>query len=192
MELYDVVLFLHITVFVLAFALTGAIHVSEWFTVRAATVQEMRVLARPQKWGILFAPVVALLLLLGGWLVQLSDDRAASYEFGDGWVWTAVVVLGIAFVAGFGVEGPAGERLGSALASAQEGPPTPELRALASQPLPWVMGWIVPFMILGVVSNMVNKPGAAVSILVIAVGALVGAALGWTAVSKARAFATSP
>ncbi|HUR50688.1 MAG TPA: hypothetical protein VMZ11_01050 [Mycobacteriales bacterium] len=190
MELYEVVLFTHIAVVLAAFALTGAIHVSEWLTVRASTVQEMRILSKPMAWGVLFAPVVALLLFLGAWLVQLSDDRAAAeYSFSDGWVWTAAVVLAFAFVAGFALEGPAAQRLGKALAEAPDGPATAELRAQASEPLPWLVGHAVPFMIVGVVSNMVNKPGTAVSLLVIAVGAMVGLLLGWLGLRQARALA---
>jgi hypothetical protein len=177
MELYDVVLFCHIAVLLFAMALTGTIHSSEWLAVRTSTVQEMRVLARPQAWGILFAPVVAFLLLLGSWLVKLSDDRARDYSFSDGWVWTAAVVLAIAFVAGFAVEGPHAERLLKALAAAPDGPVTPELRELASNRFTWVVGHAVTFMVIGVVSNMVNKPGAAVAILVIVVGAVVGSLL---------------
>ena len=91
MELYDVVLFAHIAVLLFAFTLTGAIHVSQWLTVRASTVQEMRVLAKPQRWGFLFAPVVALMLGLGGWLVKLSHDRTEEFSVSNGWAWTASV-----------------------------------------------------------------------------------------------------
>jgi hypothetical protein len=187
MELYDVLVFVHIAVLVTAFVLTGAVHTSEWLTARAATVQEMRVLAKPQKWGVLFAPVVALMLLVGAWLVQLSDDRAAEYSFGDGWIWTAAVVLLLAFLSGFGIHAPHGEKLGKALGQAPEGAASPELRELTTEPLPWVVGYVVPGMILAVTSNMVNKPGTAVSILVIVVGATVGAALGLFLVQRARA-----
>jgi hypothetical protein len=187
MSLYDVLVFVHIAVLVLAFVLTGAIHTSEWLTARAATVQEMRVLAKPQKWGVLFGPVVALMLLIGGWLVKLSEDRTAEFSFSDGWAWTAAVVLLIAFAAGLGIHAPHGEKLGKALGQAPEGPATPELRALATETLPWVVGYVVPFMILAVASNMVNKPGTAVSVLVVAIGAVVGAVLGLVLVRQARA-----
>jgi hypothetical protein len=187
MSLYDVMVFVHITVLVLAFVLTGAIHTSEWLTARAATVQEMRVLAAPQKWGMLFGPVVALMLLIGGWLVKLSEDRTAEFSFGDGWVWTAAVVLLLAFGAGIGVHAPHGEKLGKALGQAAEGPATPELRALATEPLPWVVGYVVPFMIIAVASNMVNKPGTAVSVLVVVIGAAVGALVGFLLLQRARA-----
>jgi hypothetical protein len=178
MELYDVVLFAHIAVVLFALSLAGAIHTSEWLTARAGTVQEMRVLAKPQVWGILFAPVVGLLLLLGSWLVKLSDDRSAQYSFGDGWVVLAIIVLVLAFVIGFGLEGPHAERLMKALAEAPDGPATPELKALATTAVPWVVGHAVTFAVVGVVCNMVNKPGTAVSTLVVVVGAVVGALIG--------------
>lgn len=187
MELYGVVLFLHISVLLFAMALAGCIHVSEWLVVRAATVQEMRTLVRPQAWGVLFAPVVALLLLLGAWLVKLSEDRSETFAFGDGWVWTAVVVLAFAFVAGFALEGPHAERLIKALEEAPDGPATPELKALAGATVPWVVGHAVPFMVIAVVANMVNKPGAAVSLLVIAVAAALGSMLGLLGSRRARA-----
>lgn len=172
------VLFVHIAVLLAAMALAGAIHVSEWLVARASTVQEMRTLVKPQAWGVLFAPVVALMLLVGAWLVQLSEDRPVEYSFTDGWVLTAVVVLVFAAVAGFALEGPHVERLSKALAEAPDGPATPELKALASAPVPWVVGHAVVFMIVGVVANMVNKPGTAVSLLVIVAGAVIGALLG--------------
>jgi len=186
MELYDVLLFLHIGVILCAFALAGSIHTSEWLVAGASRVEDMRTLARPQKWGVLFAPVVALMLLIGGWLVTLSEDRKDEYSFSDGWIWTAAAVLVFAFVAGFALEGPHAERLGKALAEAPDGPATPELKRLAGATVPLVVGHAVPFMILGVVSNMVNKPGTAVSLLVIAVGAVVGALFGLMASRRAR------
>lgn len=186
MELYDVVLFSHIAVLLFAFTLTGAIHVSQWLTVRAATVQEMRVLAKPQRWGFLFAPVVALMLGLGGWLVKLSHDRSEHFSVSNGWAWSAAVVLILAFVLGIGLEGPHAERLGKTLAEAPDGPATPELLAQASEPLPWLAGHAIPFMILAVAANMVNKPGTAVALLDIAVGAVVGVLIGLLGLRSAR------
>jgi hypothetical protein len=187
MRLYDVLVFVHIAVLVSAFLLTGAIHASEWLTARAATVQEMRVLAKPQKWGMLFGPVVALMLLIGGWLVKLSEDRATEFSFSDGWVWTAAVVLLLAFGAGIGIHAPHGEKLGKTLATSPDGPPSAELRELAREPLPWVVGYVVPFMIMAVASNMVNKPGTAVSILVVVIGAALGALTGVLMLRRVRA-----
>ena len=191
MELYDVVLFAHIAVLLFAFTLTGAIHVSQWLTVRASTVQEMRVLAKPQRWGFLFAPVVAGMLGLGGWLVKLSHDRSEHFSVSDGWAWTAAVVLLLAFGLGIGLEGPHADHLNKVLAETPDGPVTPELRALAATPLPWLAGHAIPFMILAVAANMVNKPGTAVAVLDIAVGAVVGVLIGLLGLRLARVPATA-
>jgi hypothetical protein len=178
MELYTVVLAAHIIVVLFAFTLAGAIQTSQWRVLRASTVQEMRILARPMAWGVGFAPVIALLLLLGGWMVQLSDDRDAKFSFSDGWVWTAAVVLVIAFVVGIGLEGPHSEKLIKALDAAPDGPATPELKALAGNRTFWIMSHVVPFAILGVVANMANKPGTAAAVIVILIGAVVGGIIG--------------
>jgi hypothetical protein len=187
MDLYGVLVFVHIAVLLFAFGLTGAIHASEWLMASAPTVQDMRALAKPQKWGMFFGPVVALMLLIGAWLVMLSDDEAVEFSFGDGWVWTGALVLVLAFAAGIGIHAPHGQKLGLALFTTPDGPPTPEIMEMIREPVPWVVGHAVPFMILAVASNMVNKPGTAVSILVIVIGAVVGAALGMVGQRRVRA-----
>jgi hypothetical protein len=187
MELYYVLVFVHIAVLVFAFGLTGAIHASEWLMAQAATVQDMRALGKPQKWGMFFGPVVALMLLIGAWLVMLSDDRRDEYTFGDGWIWTGALVLVLAFAAGIGIHAPHGQKLGMTLAKTPDGPPTPEIMAMIREPVPWVDGHAVPFMILAVASNMVNKPGTPVSILVIVVGAVVGSLIGLVGKSRVPA-----
>lgn len=195
MELYDVVLWLHITVLLAAFFLTGAVHTAEWLTARAATVQEMRGVARPLAWGVGFGPVVGLMLLLGGWLVKLSDDRDPTYSFGDGWVWTGALALLVALGMGIGVEGPHATRLLGQLAEAPDGPPSPALREQATAAPVWAVSYGVPFMIVGVASNMVNKPSTGISVLVVAgaaaLGALVGLLLRGAAVSGAPAGSSS-
>ncbi|MDP9183018.1 MAG: hypothetical protein M3P04_09625, partial [Actinomycetota bacterium] len=140
MELYDVVLFAHISVVLCAIALASAIHVSEWLVPRATTVEELRVVTRPQMWGVGFAPIVALLLLLGMWLVKLSEDERQDYSFSDGWVWTAIIVLAWLFLTGFLIEGRHAEHLGKELAAAPNGPPTADIKALVGSRLPWVLG----------------------------------------------------
>jgi hypothetical protein len=186
MELYDLVLFLHLGVLLCAIALAGVLHASEWLLPRARSVAELRLISRPQSWGVLFAPIVAALLLLGMWLVKLSEDQDATYQLSDGWVWTAVVVLAILFISGAGIMGRHATQLAKVLDEAPDGPVTPDLRALATNPVPWVVGHANTFMAVAVVSNMVNKPGAAISALVIVGGTLIGAALGLAGMRRAR------
>ena len=178
MELYDVVLCAHIAVFLCAIALAGTLHSTEWLMRSARTVGELRVLARPQKWGVGFQPVIALLLLLGSWLVSLSKDESTTFSFSDGWVWTALIALGLLFVGGGAVMGPAADRLNKAVDAAGEGPVSPELRALSAHRLPWVVGHAQTLLAVSVACNMVNKPSAPVALLVLVVGASIGATVG--------------
>jgi hypothetical protein len=178
MELFDVVLFAHVAVVLCAIALAGAIHVSEWLEPRATTVSELRVVTRPQTWGVLFAPIVALLLVLGMWLVHLSDKQDETFHLKDGWVWTAIVVLAWLFATGAGIEGRHATHLAKELAAAPDGPVPAEIKALAGSPVPWVLGHANTFMAVAVVSNMVNKPGAPIAVLVIVVGTVIGGVLG--------------
>lgn len=186
MKLYDVVKFAHIAVLLAAIALAGILHATHWLMPRAKTVAELRVLARPQKWGVGFAPIIVLLLGLGAWLVHLSDDRAATYTYSDGWVWTAIVALAILFAGGVGVEGPHAEALNKAVDATPDGPITPELRAEVAKPLSWVLSHAMTFLAVSVACNMVNKPGAPVAILVLVVGTAIGGLIGLIGSRRAR------
>jgi hypothetical protein len=99
----------------------------------------------------------------------------------------SALIIVLAFAAGIGIHAPHGQKLGQALFTTPDGPPTPEIMEMIREPVPWVVGHAVPFMILAVASNMVNKPGTAVSILVIVIGAVVGAALGMVGQRRVRA-----
>jgi hypothetical protein len=178
MELYDVVKFAHIATLLAAIGLAGYLHATEWHFRGATSLAELRLLFAPQKWGVLFAPIVGLLLLEGMWLLQLSEDEAVSFEFTEGWVWTAVVALVILFGAGAGIEGPHGERTGKALAALGDGPVTPEARALVASKVGWLVGHGSTGLAVAVACNMVNKPGTPVAILVLVVGSAIGAAIG--------------
>jgi hypothetical protein len=190
MELYTVVLFAHIFVVLCAFALAGVLHATQWLMPSAATVSELRVLARPQKWGVGFIPIIGLLLLLGAWLVQLSEDEAITYEFSDGWVWTAVVALGLLFVGGAALEGPSANKLNEAVDAAPEGPVPPELRAHVASPFPWVSSHAQTFLAASVVFNMANKPEAAGAVTVLVVGTAIGALIGLLGARRAAARST--
>jgi hypothetical protein len=187
MELYDVVLFLHIAVLLCAIALAGTLHATEWLLPRARSVGELRLISRPQSWGVLFAPIIALLLLVGMWLVKLSEDQDTTYKLSDGWVWTAVVVLAVLFVCGAAIMGRHATELAKTLGEAPDGPVTPDLVALVTSPVPWVVGHTNTFMAVAVVSNMVNKPSAAISVLVIVAGVVIGSGLGLLGMRRARA-----
>jgi hypothetical protein len=175
MSSYEVVLFLHVLAAIAAFVLAGAHHAAEYLVRSATTVGQLRQLARVHRTGPLFAVLVVLLFVLGAWLLGISDE---AFSFGDGWVWTAIVALVVLFADGPAVMAPHGKAYGQALAQAQEGPITPELRAQATAPAVWAVGHMNTFLALGVVLNMLAKPSAAVCAVVLVVAAGLGAALG--------------
>ena len=178
MELYDVVLFVHIATLLTAISLAGYLHVTEWQFRNAKTMSELRLLFAPQKAGALFGPIVALLLLEGMWLLHLSRDQSERFDFSDGWVWTAVIALAVLFASGAGYMGPHGAKTGKALFGMGDGPVTPEARALVAHRGVWVVGHFNTFLAVSVACNMVNKPGAPVAILVLVVGTAIGVVIG--------------
>lgn len=175
MTLFDFVLFLHIAVVLFAISLATVLHLAEWQASRATTVAELRVVTRPYKWGVLFAPVVVLLLGLGLWLVHLNDE---GFSVRDGWTSTAIVALALLFIAGPTVMAPHAAAVKKALEEAGDGPVSPELHALIMKRASWLVGSMSTTLALGVVFNMTTKPalGGAVVVLVIAtsLGALFG------------------
>lgn len=175
MSTFEVVTFLHVLAAIAAFSLAGAHHAAEYLVRTATTVGDLRQLARVHRTGPLFGVFVVLLFVFGAWLLGLSDE---GFEFGDGWVWTAVVVLVVLFVDGPAVMAPHGKKYGQALAEAQEGPITPALRAHATDPKVWAVGHLNTFLALGVVLNMFTKPSAAVCVAVLVVAAALGVGVG--------------
>ena len=179
--------FIHIATLLSAIALAGYLHVTEWQFRTATTLSELRLLFGPQKWGVLFAPIVGLLLFEGFYLIHLSKDESRTFDFSDGWVWTATVALAILFGSGAGIMGPHGEKTGKALAALGDGPVTPEARALVASPVTWVVGHANTLLAVSVACNMVNKPSAPIAILVLVVGSSIGAAIGVIGSRKALA-----
>jgi hypothetical protein len=197
MHLFDVVLFLHIATALGAFFLAGVIHTSEYLVRGVTTVEQLRLVTRPQKLGPLFAVLVVGLFGFGSWMIGINDE---GFRYGDGWVWTAIVVLVFLFATGPLVMGRHFTALDKALDVARSGPVTPQLRALATHPVPWAVGHASTFMALSVVLNMVTKPSTGVAVLDVLVGASLGVLVGslmrgWTlqgSVSRATGAEASP
>jgi hypothetical protein len=176
MTLFDVVLFFHIAVVLFAISLAGVLHVSEHQASRATTVAELRIVSRPYKYGVLFVPVVILLLGLGMWLVHLSKGE---FHVGDGWAWTAIVALGLLFLGGPTVMGRHAVALKNALADLPDGPVSPDLHELVMQRSPWVVGNASTTLALGVVFNMTTKPSTGAAILVLVTATVLGVLIGY-------------
>lgn len=185
MSTYDVVLYVHIAVLLSAFALGGVLHGSEWLMVRSATVGELRVTARPQRLGPLFAPVILALMGSGFWLLHLSRG-ADGFRFRDPFVWTAAIVLAVLFLDGPLVLGRHETVLRRQLAGAPDGPVTAELRATATNRTAWTVSYANTFTVLGVVLNMTTKPRLLWCVVDILAGAALGALVARAALSRAE------
>lgn len=174
-HLFGVILFLHISVAILGFAMAGVMHAALQATARAGTVQELR------SWGHVMHrieplfPIVALLLLgLGFWLIHLGN---AEFNYSDGWIVTSIVALVGVEAIGGGVLAPRGKKLTGLIDASPDGPVSDELRACTNDPTVWHATHITTFAFLGVVFLMAAKPSAGWSWLFPVIGAVVGVAL---------------
>ena len=120
--LFSVVLFFHITVVIVAFAMAGVMHTAINVVPRLRSVQELR------PWGAVMHrieplfPVMALLLLgLGIWLVHLGAHTDDAFSFSDGWVITAIVTLVVVEAAGGMILAPHGKKLTGLIEHAPDG-----------------------------------------------------------------------
>ena len=177
-------LFLHLAALMAAFILSGMLHISEYQVRYAGTVDELRLVTRPFKYGPLFAPLLIVIVGAGSWLVSLSDD---AFSMGDGWVVTGMVASLVLFVDGPVVMGRHGAELGKALAAAPAGTASPELRAVVCAPVPWMVGHANTAGVLGVIYAMVNKTSGLESALIVVGAAVIGAVVGNVRAKKALA-----
>lgn len=177
-ETAGVVLFLHITVAIVAFAMAGVLHASLQVMGRARRVEEIRT------WGVVahkiepLFPLMALLLLgLGAWLVHLGQHTDDKFSFSTGWILTGIVTLVVVEAIGGAVLAPRGKKLTELIAAAPDGDVSAEIRQAARDPWFWDMAHLTTFGFLGIVFVMAAKPDGAWAVLFPVVGAVVGVAL---------------
>jgi len=194
--LFGVVLFFHITVVIVAFAMAGVMHTALNVVPRGRSVQELRPWAAVMHRIEPLFPVMALLLLgLGIWLVHLGAHTDDAFSFSDGWVITAIVTLVVVEAAGGAVLAPHGKKLNGLIEHAPDGAVSEEIYATATRPLFWDTAHVTTFAFLGVVFLMAAKPSGAWAPVFPVVGALVGLALSRmqrNAITKGRTAGTVP
>ena len=177
-ELFGVILFLHIGVAIVAFAMAGVMHTALQTMSRGTTVQELRSWGRVMHRIEPLFPIAALLLLgLGAWLVHLGAKADDGFSFSDGWVITAIVTLVAVEAVGGAILAPRGKKLTALMEQAADGPVPDEIRAATRDPMVWYAAHITTFAFLGVVFVMAAKPAGAWAWLFPAIGAVVGIAL---------------
>lgn len=176
--LFGVVLFLHISVAIVAFAMAGVMHTSLQVVGRGRTVQELRPWAAVMHRIEPLFPIMALVLLgLGAWLVHLGRHTEDAFSFSTGWILTAMITLVVVEAAGGAVLAPHGKKLTALIHEAADGPVTPEIVAAARRPLFWDLAHLTTFGFLGVVFLMAAKPAGGWAPVFPVAGAVIGVAL---------------
>lgn len=177
-DTFGVVLFLHITVALAAFAMAGVGHAALQGVARATTVAEARPWARAMHRIEPLFPLAALVLLgLGAWLVHLGAKTDDHFSFKDGWILTAIISLIVIEAAGGAVLAPHGKKLNGLVLEAPDGPITPEIRAAATYRPFWHVVHLSTFGILGIVFLMAAKPAGAWAPVIVVIGVVVGIVL---------------
>jgi hypothetical protein len=173
-----VVLFLHIGVAIVAFAMAGVLHSALQVFGRARRVEEIRTWAAVTRRIEPLFPVMALLLLgLGAWLVHLGRHTDDRFSFSTAWILTATVTLVLVEAVGGAVLAPRGKKLTGLIAAAPDGEVSGDIRKAARDPLFWDMAHLTTFGFLGVVFIMAAKPDGAWAVVFPVVGAVVGVVL---------------
>ena len=173
----DVVLFLHIAVAVVAFAVAGLLltALSQMRTAESIAVLRtwQRVAHRIEPW---FPVLVVVLIALGGWLIALSHRE---FSWSDGWVLTAVITLVIMEGYGGAVLAPTSKRLHAMIEGSAEGPVPDDVHAAVMNPLIWAGAWGEMGLAAGILFLMPTKPSGAWSVVIVVAVGLLAVAVGW-------------
>lgn len=169
------VLFLHISVAILAFMMAGVMHAALQALGRAGNVAEMRSWARAvHRLDPLF-PVAALLLLgFGSWLIHLSGGEI---RWSDGWIITAVTTLVVVEGLSGALLAPRAKALVHAIEHTADGPVPEPLRRASADPVVWHLAHMATIGFLGVVFLMAAKPSGAwaavIAVVAVALGVVI-------------------
>lgn len=185
--LFGFVLFLHITVAIVAFMMAGVLHAALQALARADDVREMRAWGRlVHRLDPLF-PFAALLLLgFGAWLVHLSEGET---RWGDGWLLTALITLILVEGLSGVLIAPKAKAAVKLIEHAPDGPVPDNLRRLALDPAIWHVAHIATFAFTGVVFLMAAKPTGALSVVIVIAAAAIGVAVSLAQLKPLRGLA---
>lgn len=171
MHLYDVVLFIHLTGVALLVAGVGLEVVGLACAPRARFVGQLRgAMFGGQFLPKLMPAAVVIIVAAGLWLVGDSSE----ISFRDTWVDTALTLTVILTVVGITVTGKRMEHLGKSALEAPDGPVTPELVAMANDPLTQLLGWNSVTLVGTLLFLMTNKPGPTGTAVAVVVGLAAG------------------
>ncbi|HEX7105684.1 MAG TPA: hypothetical protein VF218_06955 [Acidothermaceae bacterium] len=188
--LYGFVLFLHITVAIVAFMMAGVLHAALQALARAGDVREMR------SWGLLIHrldplfPFAALLLLgFGAWLIHLSGG---GVSWGDGWLLTSLISLIVVEGASGVLIAPKAKAAVKLIDEAPDGAVPAELRRLSVDPAIWHVAHVATFGFTGVVFLMAAKPAGGLAVVIVIVAAAIGVLVSLAQLRPLRGDAGAP
>jgi hypothetical protein len=172
MDTYRTVLYLHVLSLLLGIGAAAVVGVC-LFRLRAA-----QTLADALPWGMLAGKTervfpVAILGLFSTGAYMTSD----VWTWSTRWIDISIVALALVALQGPLVAGLRAKALERALVENGPGPLGDSARRLARDPLLWIATFANPGIVLGVLWNMVNKPGTGQAIAAVLVGYAVGAAV---------------
>jgi VanZ family protein len=120
-------------------------------------------------------PIMALLLLvLGAWLIHLSDGQ---FSWGDGWIVTAIATLVVVEGLAGALLAPRSKKLVALIDATPEGAVPDGVRQAALDPMIWDLAHLATFSFLGVVFVMADQPSGGVAVVVVVVASIIGVAL---------------
>ena len=174
--LTDVVLFLHIFIAVIAFAVAAILHVSMLQMRGATQISVLRSWARVSARAEPLFPVLVLILIgLGAWLIHLSGGE---FRWSDGWVVTAVVGLVLMEAYGGIVLAPNGKKLHELVDHQPDGPVSADVHAQVMKKEVWAGAFGETGTALGILFIMPTKPIGGWAVAIVTVVGLAGALLG--------------
>lgn len=160
MNVYGIILFLHLCALFGAFAASSLVHFSERrMTVAATTGEVGSWLALAEKVEKAFPIAIAILVATGAYMVH------AAWAWSTGWLDVCFVGVFVLLVNGPIVIGSRHRLLKKALQEAGDGPVNDAVARLARDPVARSTSWGNTFLALGIACVMVTKPlvaGAAV------------------------------
>jgi VanZ family protein len=173
--LYGFVLFLHIATAIVGFSIAGVLHAVLNVMPRVRTVAEARPVAALVHRLEPILPIAALVLFgLGGWLIHLSDGE---FDWGDGWIVTAIVTLVVVEGLAGALLAPRSKKLVAQINSTPDGPVPDSVRQSMLDPMIWDVAHVATMGFLGVVFLMSDKPSGGISVVIVVAAALIGIAL---------------
>jgi hypothetical protein len=185
---FQIVLFLHISFLLVGFS-AGTVMV-----VCAAKLRAANTGAEAFPWGMLASKTALAfpIAIVGLFLTGAYMTSKHHWGWGTGWIDAAIGGLVVLMAEGAILGGRHGKELGAALKQNGPGPLSDHIRALNSDRLHWAITLGAPGLVLGIMWNMLHKPGLGIAIVDMAVGYGIGVVLGVLIASRQPQRAPEP